>query len=100
MGRPSWCNLLFCHYQGVDQFESMEHFTKILPNGTVQIPPNMLKDLGFEPGMSIELHTTSDVLEVRPALKQSKANIYFGCMKDQIVMHDDLIAPTDVDWYS
>lgn len=39
------------------------------------------------------------MLEVRPALKQPKANIYFGCIKDQIVMRDDLIAPTDVESY-
>lgn len=78
----------------------MEHSTTILPNGTVQIPLSMLKDLGLEPGMSIELHTVSDILEVRPSLRQSKQKIYFGCMKDKIVMHDDLIAPTNVDWYA
>lgn len=78
----------------------MEHFTTILPNGVVQIPPNMLKDLGFEPGMPVELHTSSDGLEVRSVPKRTKREIYFGCMKDQIIMHDDLIDPTNVDWYS
>jgi hypothetical protein len=78
----------------------VEHFTTILPNGTIQIPPNMLKDLGFAPGMPIELHKESDILEIRPVLSQLKSNIYFGCMKDQIVMHDDLIAPADVDWHT
>ena len=78
----------------------MEHLTTISPNGTVQIPPSMLKDLGFEPGMSIELHTASNVLEVRSAPLKTPSTISFGCMKNQIVMHDDLISPTNVDWYA
>ena len=60
----------------------------------------MLKDLGFEPGMPIKLNSVSDFLEVHPAKKEQKNQISFGCMKDEIVMHDDLISPLDVDWYA
>lgn len=33
----------------------MDHFMQILSHGTIQIPPDMLKDLGFETGISIQL---------------------------------------------
>lgn len=60
----------------------MDHFTHISPYGTVQIPPSMLKDLGFEPGMSIQLHKTADdFLELRPLQKTDSIERLFGLGK-------------------
>lgn len=60
----------------------MDHFTTILPNGTIQIPHSLLKDLGFEPGMPIYLHKTSDdFLEMRPLQKTESIERLFGLGK-------------------
>ncbi|MEK7654916.1 MAG: hypothetical protein AAB323_01490 [Pseudomonadota bacterium] len=60
----------------------MDHFTQISSHGTIQIPPSMLKDLGFEPGMSIQLHKTSDdCLKLRPLRKTGSIERLFGLGK-------------------
>lgn len=64
------------------RYTTMDHFTHISSHGTVQIPPSILKDLGFEPGMSIQLHKTADdFLELRPLQKTGSIERLFGLGK-------------------
>ena len=64
----------------------MDHYTTILPNGMVHIPPGVLKDLGIRPGMPIQLHHSSNnFLELRPVQKSDSIDRLFGLGKGYAV---------------